>query len=280
MSHHITARLEIILDKETRISHAAFAEQIEGRLGGGDGDNARGPDMKVWSKGRGLGDVSPIAIRVPARAYRRAGRLQLCRVHLHAHHPVAVNGQRVRLAFVRRVHARPPGAQGCRSSVRRHEVQGLLRESRAHVHRRSNEGGLALRACCAILTTPQEQERVYQLLLSLQTELLGKMADGIPAKDVFSHAVAFIREKNPDLEKHFVKNIGFGVRVSCLGIRVPERASSRWASSSVTVRSSSRARALASLRRAWSSTSSLVSRTWTKATGQSSHGTFYSVGWG
>lgn len=52
--------------------------------------------------------------------------------------------------------------------------------------------------------------------MSLQTELLGKMADGIPAKDVFSHAVAFIREKNPDLEKHFVKNIGFGVRVFCL----------------------------------------------------------------
>lgn len=38
------------------------------------------------------------------------------------------------------------------------------------------------------------------------------MADNVPAKEVYTHALSFIREKNPDLEKHFVKNIGFGVR--------------------------------------------------------------------
>ena len=56
-NHHIAPRLETILDKEAKISHEALAAQIESRLGSGEGENAKGPDMKVWSKGRGLSDV-------------------------------------------------------------------------------------------------------------------------------------------------------------------------------------------------------------------------------
>jgi nucleosome binding factor SPN SPT16 subunit len=37
------------------------------------------------------------------------------------------------------------------------------------------------------------------------------MKDGVTARDVYQHAVSFIRDKKPDLEKNFVKNIGFGV---------------------------------------------------------------------
>jgi hypothetical protein len=47
----------MILDKEAEITHEAFAGQIEARLGSGEGDNAKGPDMKVWNRGRNLGDV-------------------------------------------------------------------------------------------------------------------------------------------------------------------------------------------------------------------------------
>ncbi|KAJ3817642.1 FACT complex subunit SPT16 N-terminal lobe domain-containing protein, partial [Lentinula raphanica] len=52
--YHVGPRLETILDKESKISHDTLAAQIEGRLGSGEGDNAKGPDMKVWSKGKGL----------------------------------------------------------------------------------------------------------------------------------------------------------------------------------------------------------------------------------
>jgi hypothetical protein len=55
--HHIAVKLETILDREAKISHEAFASQIEMRLGSGEGDNAKGPDMRVWGKGRGLNDV-------------------------------------------------------------------------------------------------------------------------------------------------------------------------------------------------------------------------------
>ena len=58
LAHYIAPKLETILDREAKISHEAFAGQIEARIGYGEGDKAKGPDMKVWSKGRGLNDVS------------------------------------------------------------------------------------------------------------------------------------------------------------------------------------------------------------------------------
>jgi nucleosome binding factor SPN SPT16 subunit len=59
-SNYVAPKLETYLDKETVITHADFAEQIENRLGSGEGENAKGPDMKVWNKGKGLQDVCKI----------------------------------------------------------------------------------------------------------------------------------------------------------------------------------------------------------------------------
>lgn len=57
LKHHVALKLESILDKETKISHAMFAAQVEARLGSGEGNSAKGPDMKVWNRGKGLEDV-------------------------------------------------------------------------------------------------------------------------------------------------------------------------------------------------------------------------------
>jgi hypothetical protein len=63
--HHIAIKLEMILDREAKMSHESFATQIEARLGSGEGETAKGPDMKVWSKGRGLSDVRAILGTLP-----------------------------------------------------------------------------------------------------------------------------------------------------------------------------------------------------------------------
>jgi hypothetical protein len=63
LTHYVALKLETILDRETKISHEQFALQIEARLGSGEGETAKGPDMKVWSKGRGINDVSCARIR-------------------------------------------------------------------------------------------------------------------------------------------------------------------------------------------------------------------------
>jgi hypothetical protein len=54
----VSPKLESILDREAKVTHDAFSAQIEARLGSGEGTSARGPDMKVWDKGKGLQDVS------------------------------------------------------------------------------------------------------------------------------------------------------------------------------------------------------------------------------
>lgn len=50
-------------------------------------------------------------------------------------------------------------------------------------------------------------------MLSLQSELLSFIKDGVISRDVYHHALSFVRQKDPNLEKHFVKNIGFGVSI-------------------------------------------------------------------
>lgn len=47
-------------------------------------------------------------------------------------------------------------------------------------------------------------------MLALQTELLSFMHDGISARDVYNHALGYVKDKKPDLERYFLKSIGFG----------------------------------------------------------------------
>lgn len=62
----------------------------------------------------------------------------------------------------------------------------------------------------------QEQEEIYNLLLLLQTDLLSKLKDGAAVRGIYQHALSFIKDKKPSLEKNFVKNLGFGVsRYDC-----------------------------------------------------------------
>jgi nucleosome binding factor SPN SPT16 subunit len=58
---------------------------------------------------------------------------------------------------------------------------------------------------------PQDQEAIYNLLLSLQADLLTTLKDGVTTREAYQHALAFVKDKKPELEKNFVKNIGFGV---------------------------------------------------------------------
>ena len=43
------------------------------------------------------------------------------------------------------------------------------------------------------------------------------MKDGVSARDVYQHAISHVKTSMPDLEKNFVKSIGFGV-ISFTGI--------------------------------------------------------------
>ena len=38
----------------------------------------------------------------------------------------------------------------------------------------------------------QEQEAIYSLLVSLQSEMLSRLKDGVIAKDMYQHALAYV----------------------------------------------------------------------------------------
>lgn len=61
----------------------------------------------------------------------------------------------------------------------------------------------------------QQQESQYQMLFDLQKELISFIKAGNTCRSVYQHAVAYIREKVPEMESHFVKSVGFGVCI-CL----------------------------------------------------------------
>lgn len=50
-------------------------------------------------------------------------------------------------------------------------------------------------------------------MTEIQTEVLAKMKEGAAAKDLYAYALNMVKEKKPDFESHFVKNIGHAVRV-------------------------------------------------------------------
>ena len=51
LSYQVAPKLELILDKESKISHESLSTQIEACLGSGEGTTAKGPDLRVWEKG-------------------------------------------------------------------------------------------------------------------------------------------------------------------------------------------------------------------------------------
>ncbi|KAK7440234.1 FACT complex subunit spt16 [Stygiomarasmius scandens] len=181
LKHHVIPRLETILDKESKISHDMLAAQIEARLGSGEGDNAKGPDMKVWSKGKNLTDIDWQLV-------------EFC------YSPIIIS-KSTKTGYDLKY-----SAESTEDNIAH---KGVLLVS----------FGMRYKSYCAnvgrtfIVDPTEEQEAQYNLLLSLQQELLSFIKEGVSTKDVYQHALNFVKDKNPDLEKHFVKTAGFGTGI-------------------------------------------------------------------
>ncbi|KAF9581674.1 FACT complex subunit spt16 [Lunasporangiospora selenospora] len=60
-----------------------------------------------------------------------------------------------------------------------------------------------------LIDPSKAHEKNYNFLLDVQRKVFDSMREGVIIKDVYSKAIEFIRNKRPDLEKKFVKSIGF-----------------------------------------------------------------------
>ncbi|KAG7092167.1 hypothetical protein E1B28_008536 [Marasmius oreades] len=181
LKYHVGPRLESILDKESKVTHGHLAAQIESRLGSGEGPEAKGPDMKVWSKGKGLNDIDWQLV-------------EFC------YSPIIIS----------------------RSSKTGYDLRYTAESTEDNI---AHKGvllvafGMRYKSYCAnvgrtfIVDPTPDQETQFNLLFALQSELLSYIKDGVTARDAYHHALSYVMEKRPELEKNFVKNIGFGIGI-------------------------------------------------------------------
>ncbi|KAK4104085.1 SPT16-domain-containing protein [Parathielavia hyrcaniae] len=57
----------------------------------------------------------------------------------------------------------------------------------------------------------KSQESNYKFLLAVHNLILKEIRDGVVVKDVYNKAHNLIKAKKPELEKHFLKNVGYGI---------------------------------------------------------------------
>ncbi|KOS21394.1 FACT complex subunit SPT16 [Escovopsis weberi] len=57
----------------------------------------------------------------------------------------------------------------------------------------------------------KSQESNYKLLCMIHNTIIKEIKDGMAAKDVYAKALGIIKSKKPDMEKHFLKNVGWGI---------------------------------------------------------------------
>lgn len=57
----------------------------------------------------------------------------------------------------------------------------------------------------------KSQESNYKLLFMIHNTIIKDIRDGMTAKEVYGKAISIIKSKKPDMEKHFLKNVGWGI---------------------------------------------------------------------
>ncbi|CAA7267953.1 unnamed protein product [Cyclocybe aegerita] len=181
LKYHVAPKLESILDKESKITHDQLATQIEARLGSGEGKEARGPDMKVWSKGKGLDNVDWPSV-------------EFC-------YPPIIISKSSKSGYDLRY-----TVESSEDNIA-HKGVFLVAFGMRYKSYSTNVGRTF------IVDPNPNQEAQYGMLLNLQAELLTFMKDGVSARDVYQHALSYIKNNNTELEKYFVKNIGFATGI-------------------------------------------------------------------
>lgn len=79
--------------------------------------------------------------------------------------------------------------------------------------------GIRYKTYCSVIARTflvdpsKSQESNYALLLGVYDTIMKEIRDGAVIKDIYNKAVGMIKSKKPDLDKHFTKNIGFGIGI-------------------------------------------------------------------
>ncbi|KAI8987435.1 FACT complex subunit-domain-containing protein [Mycotypha africana] len=64
-----------------------------------------------------------------------------------------------------------------------------------------------------LIDPTKAQEKNYEFLMEVQDRVLSTIREGVKIRDVYNKALALIKSKRPDLEKNFIKTVGFGMGI-------------------------------------------------------------------
>jgi nucleosome binding factor SPN SPT16 subunit len=79
--------------------------------------------------------------------------------------------------------------------------------------------GLRYKSYCSMIARTylvdpnKSQESNYKLLLTVHALVLKETRDGAVLKDIYNKALNLVKSKKPELEKHFLKNVGAGIGI-------------------------------------------------------------------
>jgi nucleosome binding factor SPN SPT16 subunit len=79
--------------------------------------------------------------------------------------------------------------------------------------------GLRYKQYCSIIARTylvdpnKSQESNYKLLLQVHSLVMKEVRDGAVVKDIYNKALALVKARKPDLERHFLKNVGAGIGI-------------------------------------------------------------------
>lgn len=79
--------------------------------------------------------------------------------------------------------------------------------------------GLRYKSYCSMIARTylvdpnKSQESNYKLLLQVHNLVMKEIRDGTQVKDIYGKALALVRSRKPELEKHFLKNVGAGIGI-------------------------------------------------------------------
>lgn len=79
--------------------------------------------------------------------------------------------------------------------------------------------GLRYKSYCSLIARTylvdpnKSQESNYKLLLQVHALVMKEVRDGAAVKEIYGKAMGLVKSKKPDLEKHFLKNVGSGIGI-------------------------------------------------------------------
>lgn len=173
MNPYFVEEMSNILDEEKKVKHSALANKVDGKIE----DNKFWKTVDLPNKQKMPSDFDP-------------GQLDWI------HGPIIQSGGKFDL-----------------------KMSAQVDDELLHAGVIISSMGLRYKSYCSLIARTylvdpnKSQESNYKLLLQVHSLVMKEVRDGVNVKDIYAKALQLVKTKKPELEKHFLKNVGSGIGI-------------------------------------------------------------------